>query len=599
MNPYNFVSINGNQIDRKDVRDIYEGDEELHTGYLECELVTRTPLAIPDISKNSDIKEYKFYSIDGKNPAIPGSSLRGMIRSVYETVTDSCFSTMKENTHLSLRVSSRNAYAPGLLIKDKKNSEWKLYKAKTCYIKIEGEDAPYRARIHNKERYIVDNGTKEKFYLGDEVEICDPREVKDEGYVLKMKHKLNTKRYVFVGEQLKSKKNERVFKNTGKEVRSKNSVKEAMQLLEETLNIYRNPSINKEYQKKHYGYKGYKEAKEKKGVIPVWYKVENERLKLSMASIGREFYNNTLNDVVEQKAPCKDRENLCAACALFGMARRKAVGSHIRITDAVADKSKIKNIRNVELKSLSTPRYSYLPFYAKNGERCPKSYDEDGVEIRGRKYYWHIPMAATNRKIYTYDKEKDGNISEKMKNGIFELVDKEAVFSFRIYYDNITEEQLEELKWVVCLGENASDGEMCHKLGYGKPLGLGSVKVYITSQWERTLSKTYSYTLKECNVNKFSSKIEKLKQVEELRKIVNFHCMDGETVEYPRIYNAGDYLNAKNKKNKVASHQWFKRYKEERGMLPDIRSFSDKKKMQLPYYKYIDNQKTKKLNEFL
>ena len=153
VNPYNFVSINKKKIDRKDVKEVCQKEEELHTGYLECELITRTPLAIPDTPENPETKEHKFYSIDGKNPAIPGSSLRGMIRSVYETVTDSCFSTMKEDTHLSLRVNSRNAYKPGLLIKDKENSEWKLYDAKTKYVRIEGEDTPYRVGIHNKEIY--------------------------------------------------------------------------------------------------------------------------------------------------------------------------------------------------------------------------------------------------------------------------------------------------------------------------------------------------------------------------------------------------------------------------------------------------------------
>ena len=46
INPYNFVSIgNGSKTYSNNEE---ADDNELYTGYLECELITRTPLAIPD-----------------------------------------------------------------------------------------------------------------------------------------------------------------------------------------------------------------------------------------------------------------------------------------------------------------------------------------------------------------------------------------------------------------------------------------------------------------------------------------------------------------------------------------------------------------------
>ena len=591
VNPYNFVSINGNQIDRKDVRDVYESDEELHTGYLECELVTRTPLAIPDISKNSDIKEYKFYSIDGKNPAIPGSSLRGMIRSVYETVTDSCFSTMKENTHLSYhsKPGIQKAYNPGIL--ELQDGKWILYKAKQE--KIEDSNLDIKI-LKSQERCL--SGLKDSkvtnFRTGDIVKYDKGKKtVEHEGKSYKIKY------YVFVGEEADAKKYERVFrkiKENGKFVAEpvdEQELQQAMQLLEEEKELYRRENVNLKYPEEHTGYVWYERCK-KNGLIPLWYNRKG-RLKLSLACFGRIACENKLNDLTMGREACKNREHLCPACRLFGMARKEALGSHIRITDAVA-KTNINMISNVELKALSNPKSSYFPFYTKSQKKgsVVESWDDDGIEIRGRKYYWHIPMAATNQAIYTYDKIRDKNVSDEMRSGKFELVDKKAVFSFRIYYDNITKQQLEELKWVICLGENVSNGNMCHKLGHGKPLGLGSVKICITSQWERKISLPYSYSIrkcdkKECNKNALSNRVKNSKQVKELQKIANFHSMDREIVEYPRIYNAYEYESEEDI-NKVAPHQWFSQYQKEKQTLPDI--LSSKQDLELSYYNYVPHK---------
>lgn len=67
-----------------------------------------------------------------------------------------------------------------------------------------------------------------------------------------------------------------------------------------------------------------------------------------------------------------------------------------------------------------------MAFYAKtNSFKYPTDYESPEVEIRGRKYYWHIPEAAHNKNIYR-DLRKEENINQNMQSGYFDLADTEA-----------------------------------------------------------------------------------------------------------------------------------------------------------------------------
>src|SRR5699024_10973653 len=61
-------------------------------------------------------------------------------------------------------------------------------------------------------------------------------------------------------------------------------------------------------------------------------------------------------------------------------------------------------------------------------------------------------------------------------------------FEFQIYFDEITEEQLQNLVWVVTLGENRKDSTRQHKLGHAKPFGYGSTKLIVTEKVIRNVS---------------------------------------------------------------------------------------------------------------
>jgi len=93
------------------------------TGRISCTLKTVTPLFVSDahdmiVRKKNDQehRSYRFFQYDGKD-AIPAASLRGMIRSVFETVTNSPFSVFHDEDRLEYRLDPGEAryLVPGIV----------------------------------------------------------------------------------------------------------------------------------------------------------------------------------------------------------------------------------------------------------------------------------------------------------------------------------------------------------------------------------------------------------------------------------------------------------------------------------------------------
>jgi len=116
-NPYNFVRFLevGNHTGKNEVQlgrtappllDAFSG----LSGTISCTYKCETPLFIAgkvDERKEDKHKILTFFKI-GDEPAVPASSLRGMIRSVFETITNSCMIHMQQDgeDRLERRLSS-------------------------------------------------------------------------------------------------------------------------------------------------------------------------------------------------------------------------------------------------------------------------------------------------------------------------------------------------------------------------------------------------------------------------------------------------------------------------------------------------------------
>ena len=573
VNPYSFVAYNKAKV-KKNINVEHRNLSSLHTGYLSCRVITKTPLAIPDTAARtlSDVDghyNYPFMKINDKK-TIPGSSIRGVIRSAYEAVTDSCMVTAREHS-ITARTSSSNAYKPGVLKYE--NGQWNLYPARRVpWVIKDRNHAPFNKNEKIDEFRNDYNGDPENtleidgetYRWGDRVFITEGDSYEKEkrfgnglmtvwnSTVKTISHKKNsahvTPGYVYIGECISNKHAESIFvisDSASSPIVS--GIYSELKKLEETLDDYRNDKLNKKLGSEHHGYPGYENAK-KNGIIPLWYKNKGGHLYLSLASVGRMAYENDFINL--EGTPCNDRTQLCPACSLFGMISDipgKGFGSRIRVSDAVieVDKGRIE----ATLQELGGPKASYLAFYAKDA----KEYDDDGSGIRGRKYYWHHSDAEKHPSEYQTMKSTE-------RNSTMELQNPDSEFVFRVYYDGISEDQLQELEWVLTFGENTRNSSLCHKFGHGKPLGLGSAKVIIEQKYERTLDSGI-YSISSSDI---SERIEPTKRIsgstgyKDMCIIADLNAISGE-ISYPYEGRKEDRENTKGSDN--AALKWFKNNK--------------------------------------
>ncbi len=132
LNPYNFVRVINQPRPQNHVlgncppppHDRYVG----LTGRITCEVEAVTPLFISDSHAVKggvgEHRTYRFFQVEGQ-PALPASSLRGMVRSVFEAVTNSCLVAIDKDALSYHLESSRSPWlVPARVERDGEN--WRL-----------------------------------------------------------------------------------------------------------------------------------------------------------------------------------------------------------------------------------------------------------------------------------------------------------------------------------------------------------------------------------------------------------------------------------------------------------------------------------------
>ena len=154
---------------------------------------------------------------------------------------------------------------------------------------------------------------------------------------------------------------------------------------------------------------------------------------------------------------CDSKEQLCPACRIFGaMSRGVTFLGKICISDALAERETA--VENLTLESLMQPKPRHRVWY--------ENPQQPGV-MRGRKFYYHRSQGART----TTQRGRFNKTVEAVKPG--------TVFAFNVDYTNLENDELALLVFALVL-----EAEMCHKVGMGKPVGLGSAKIEF-AQWRQ------------------------------------------------------------------------------------------------------------------
>lgn len=484
INPYAFVSFKEVK-ERKKISDL--DNVKTYSGSFEYTIELKTPLIIPNTSNDhfgSDLnvsKSYGIYSyenLENKNkqdnlyqPIIPGSEIRGCIRSVYEALTNSCYNFNKDNDlYFSERLNPNKTYKPGILLSNG-HGEWVLYAASKYTADNYNDDGKnYTLTIDNKIFEMF-----EKVYTSI-----------NENYMFEDLSKTNNgneEAYLTIGnKRLQNKNCISVFIKKGKPLLTIEKNDSNYKRLIASISSFVDKNLECTYQR-------YIDALKENKTITIYYEANNSNYRFSPAQIGRVLYNSSLNDKVGISGHCID--SFCPACLMFGNINDdKSVSSRVRFSDAHINNYNYNDSKFIDLIS-SSPKYSNKYFYANLKDN---KLDWDSIScIAGRKFYWHH-MPNINNII---EKNKS-NKNAKLKSRYYYIDNKtlhDNKFVGKVYFNDVTFDELVMLYKSISL----VDDNHCHKLGHGKPFGFGSCNFTISKLNSndlelKTIKDTVSWT---------------------------------------------------------------------------------------------------------
>lgn len=518
--PYNFVPL-PEQVVPVDYKipehDTYSG----HTGYLDCTLTTKTPTYTrtalnPEfftrwaadtrsMMRDNHAKETYaqfFHLDDAQQPVIPGSSLRGMTRSLIEiagygkvqwvTKRHLFFRTV-DNTAVGQHYRDRmaNKVEGGFL---HKRSE--QYFIRKCQV----------ARVHRKKL----ESSPKKFYIGRTPNLT-PRwtgrsaqymsvwvKLSANGkFVERIEHqqidRFQEGRLVITGD-VPGKKKEFVFLLPMQDAKE-------ITVSDQLIQRFHDGDQITQWQEKAFPKdRPQRDCRQRDGVLrkgrflqeegdPVFFLVEKGELTFfGRANMFRLPYIYSPFDVIPSDPSQQDDLAIDLAEAIFGYVKEgghtSSRAGRVFFTDAICE----PNQGNIWLSKdviipqiLGSPKPTTFQHYLvqdKEKEHDPDNKRQlahygtptpDETVIRGHKLYWHKHEGLTTA---DFSESEAVAWNSDTQHTQIKPVGTGVTFRFRVYFENLTDVELGALLWVLDL----PDGHH-HKIGMGKPLGLGSVAI--------------------------------------------------------------------------------------------------------------------------
>jgi CRISPR-associated protein (TIGR03986 family) len=503
--PYNFVPLQREDhllTGHLQAHDTYNG----HSGYFDVHLTTKSPIFIRGmltVDEKRAGKEAKdkpdFFSIDGQTPVIPGSSLHGMIRNLTEIVSFGKFHFISDKLLVYRSVFGKDSLAQKYrdMVTEELGPNHFMYPSHDLL-------GGYLKRGNSPSGWVIQPAVEhesESFILVDKWAVDDAN--------------INT-RPTSVSEVWVCPAGRGTYPKN-----NKNRNKPRLELAE-TRRISKNQQagyvpatlvIAGSAPKRHW-YTAIYAPDNDASPIPIskqiWESFVSDR------DLQRGIPNRTIKDEDDPvfyllkpngslrffgptmffRVPYKEstanlvpdalhRSNkVDYAEALFGYVSEEgekhdpvACAGRVAVTSArvTADQKDFYH-ESIPLKILGSPKPTTFQHYVEqpNGKDTTEGnlhhYDNKGALIRGHKLYWRQPV-----KSLSDIKERDEvNTRDSTQHTHVKPLRAGVTFTFRIYFDNLTDAEVGVLAWVLDLGK---DPQARHQIGMGKPLGMGIVQL--------------------------------------------------------------------------------------------------------------------------
>ena len=485
------------------------------TGRITCTVEAVTPLFVSDSHKiqldeeHEDHKHYRFFQYGGQ-VAIPATSLRGAIRSVFEAVANSCFAVFDGERRLEFReqpeygnkVKSNAGIVRRLaqLATDDRpgvDGEIELcqigkvgayYESREMWKNVLGQK-PSGGSWQCGNRVVARAKPRRRDWLVREI-----AETREELGPLQINEEYTEGWLKITGRgEDTNKRSETLFLDPAIHG-SKGSVAFSCEVQQEYNSVLANQI--------------------KQGDLPVdvrsntlnvgdlvWVDVNRQRGQsrashIVRVQVPRMPYRQTIGQLLPPHLlHCVSYDALCPACRVFGWVHEKpsddmertAYAGRIRLTNATAVRETIHKYEEITLAILSSPKPTTTQFYLldRNGQpNAMVTYDTQGACLRGRKLYRHFgsreEMTPEQWAKFEQEYKQAVNPGESGRTDqnrtVCDVLKPGAQFTFMVEFENLAPVELGALLWTLEL-----EGKGHHRLGFAKPLGFGSVKIEVTA----------------------------------------------------------------------------------------------------------------------
>lgn len=532
--PYNFVPLPNQVVPAQGVpdHDCYQGN----TGWIDCQLETLTPLYVRGMMKTTTFAQYgdtdlafadlpadvqqeraRFFAIEDR-VLIPGSSLRGMIRALVEILAFGKVGPVSAEQRFFYRAVAAPANDPlGQLYKD----QMKSGRLKAGYLeekpgsdslfirparKVNGKETFIQARETDKNgnpANVIDSSLRYKKlnapdYTPQYVQVSFSWKTMPKGKVVAERVSRpgqlpETGWMVCSGNMAESGKGK-----TASPRRNHNIVPEPDQSA--TLIPIRQSAVE-DYLAALTDFQRKEPFHPRNGCLiagrPIFYIDEGREVtafghtrnfRLPFLRPGEHKASTALDFV---PAWLRDESITDMAEAIFGYVKsnqmpygkERACAGRVFVGDAVAlpGQSKLMSDNIITPQILSSPKPSTFQHYLTQPDQAAMdrsklkhyaSATPDETVIRGHKLYWHC--RDVKPQDYEYQGSDRDRHDHKKQLTRIQPVRPNAQFTFRVYFENLTDEELGALLWALELPAGCA-----HKLGMGKPLGLGSARISV------------------------------------------------------------------------------------------------------------------------
>ena len=568
--PFNFVPVSrdvyfpqwANQVSH----DIPFSDGE--SGYIDVELEAETPVYIrnwhTEEDKNNKTDRYKSFSKapDGRY-FIPGTSLKGEVRSVLEVLSFSKMHIDESMAFATPREFGRNSKYP--LLGSQNDIRCGYLKFDEGKYSISDCGKPFRIGHREIDKYIETEYPGKKDILSSyfckdshfDLNKCDNNspDPKSAGFKYKLCAGINLNGLNFrvTGENAgrriveydsngtitgdivitgSSSQWNATGEKKGKyyEFVFSNEVENVYSITEEKFN---------EYKFIYSDNNTFKDAAPLEKGIPVFFRIENGEVKdLGMTFLYKLPYSHTPSDLLGEDHRSNSPD---LAETIFGRAiKEKGQSLKGRVQFSHLFATEVKESKNDVVLTLGSPKASYYPIYLKQNGGDYKTYNDNNAELAGRKRF------VIRNSVW-------GKTSTEKVDTVFRPLDKGTVFKGRIYFHNLRAVEIGALISALTFHGTSS----CrHQFGLAKPYGYGRTKVSLNSG---SLKREFEWYMSEFEgeMRRFKPDWCTCSQITELLSLATPLTVDDDRFRYMTLdmdHKKNEFSEAKANKEYLETH---------------------------------------------